>query len=630
MPSPSGTLRLRALVSGASEKTARDLWPEPYRRLLNDDRPPAPSLEDDALPRGWESWIRAEAKARACPPDYVAAGLICAASAWIGNARRVAPTPTWSEPLNLWFALVGAPSSGKTPALRSLIEATQMLERTAEPAWRDAVAIYERDAEAADATDRLWRDEVRAAAKEGKNAPDRPPGAAPPKKPTMPRTLAINITTEKLQRLLAENPRGLFYFRDELTGWLGGFDRYGGNGDDRAFFLETWNAAPYVCDRVKDETPVRIEHTLLSIVGGMVPDRLCEVVAAADDGLVERLILVWPEPTPIAPLSRGGAADAEARHLQLQSTADKLHALPMGTDLKGRPSPIALRLDDDAFCLFDEQQQQAKLQARSAWGLASGWHGKNPGRILRVAATFEHLSWAASRNGEPTPTNVSANSIARAVRYIRYASDMLERVLGGLAVGRADRDAAQIARHIAAAGPCASLNPLNERDLYQKRGFAWARDARRRAAALAVLKDVGWLRAAEADGRGRPRGDWSVNPRIWEGIRFAEPYGEVSELPMAVRNVQNVQSSLHTAPSEHFEQIEHRSNLPLSASGVQIEGLEGRRDEQWASGNCQVQQLDGVIQHFCLECGRIAAFGYGVCLKAGRLGRWYCGEHRPR
>jgi hypothetical protein len=39
---------------------------------------------------------------------------------------------------------------------------------------------------------------------------------------------------------------------------------------------------------------------------------------------------------------------------------------------------------------------------------------------------------------------------------------------------------------------------------------------------------------------------------------------------------------------------------------------------------------DGLFLHFCNECGRWASFGYNVDLKAGRLGRWYCGEHRPR
>ena len=38
---------------------------------------------------------------------------------------------------------------------------------------------------------------------------------------------------------------------------------------------------------------------------------------------------------------------------------------------------------------------------------------------------------------------------------------------------------------------------------------------------------------------------------------------------------------------------------------------------------------DGLFLHFCIECGRFGAFGYGVHLGAGKLGRWYCAEHRP-
>jgi hypothetical protein len=43
----------------------------------------------------------------------------------------------------------------------------------------------------------------------------------------------------------------------------------------------------------------------------------------------------------------------------------------------------------------------------------------------------------------------------------------------------------------------------------------------------------------------------------------------------------------------------------------------------------RVQELDRVFPHFCCQCGRFGAFGYGVRLRAGQLGRWYCGEHRP-
>ena len=34
--------------------------------------------------------------------------------------------------------------------------------------------------------------------------------------------------------------------------------------------------------------------------------------------------------------------------------------------------------------------------------------------------------------------------------------------------------------------------------------------------------------------------------------------------------------------------------------------------------------------HFCVECGRWGGFGCGVDLRSGRLGQWYCAEHRPQ
>src|SRR5262245_61764491 len=140
---------VRAIVREAREMTTRDTWDEPDMRLVKDHRAPAPSLEDDALPTGWEGWIAAEAEALAAPRDYLAAGLIGAASAWIGNARRIMATADWNEPAHLWVAVIGAPSTGKTPALHPFIGASRVLERDAEPAWREDVATYERDAEAA-------------------------------------------------------------------------------------------------------------------------------------------------------------------------------------------------------------------------------------------------------------------------------------------------------------------------------------------------------------------------------------------------------------------------------------------------------------------------------------------------
>jgi hypothetical protein len=512
---------VRAFLADAPEMSARDTWPEPDMRLVSDDRPPAPTLDDDALPAGWEEWITIEAKARSCPRDYIAAALIAAASAWIGNSRRIAGTADWIEPPHLWFALIGVPSTGKTPALRPIKDASRKLERDTEPAWQDALVKYERDAEAADAVNRTWRESVRAAANDGAPPPDRPATAEAPRKPPRPRVVTMDTSTEELQRLLADNPRGLLQMRDELAGWLGGFDRYGGNGADREFYLECWNGDAYVADRVKfDGVPLRIEHASLANIGGIVPDRLREALADADDGLPARFIFVWPEPEPITALCERDATDAAERRRKLQTAATRLHQLKMDADDSGQQIPIVLRLDHDAFRLFDDQRQDTMRRARYASGLAAGWQGKNAGRLLRHALVFEFLAWAALKIGVSEPLNVSADAMVRAGGFIDYATAMFERVTAGLAVTQAQADAAQIGRHllaIAKAAPLgARLKPLNERQLYQYRGFTWARDPKRRAEAFAVLCDASWVRRPHADGHGRPRGDWQVNPRILE------------------------------------------------------------------------------------------------------------------
>jgi hypothetical protein len=139
-----------------------------------------------------------------------------------------------------------------------MIEASRKLERDAEPAWHDALATYERDAEVANAADRAWRDEVAKAAKEKVSPPDRPIAAEEPSEPPRPRVVTMDTSTEELQRLLADNPHGLLHVRDELAGWLGSFDRYGGNGADRGFYLECWNGGSYVvqCCAAADRTRI--------------------------------------------------------------------------------------------------------------------------------------------------------------------------------------------------------------------------------------------------------------------------------------------------------------------------------------------------------------------------------------
>jgi Protein of unknown function (DUF3987) len=50
--------------------------------------------------------------------------------------------------------------------------------------------------------------------------------------------------------ILKENPQGVLYLRDELSGWIAQLDRRG-RERDRTFYLETWDGdSDFTFDRV--------------------------------------------------------------------------------------------------------------------------------------------------------------------------------------------------------------------------------------------------------------------------------------------------------------------------------------------------------------------------------------------
>ena len=60
--------------------------------------------------------------------------------------------------------------------------------------------------------------------------------------PVCSRYLVNEATVEKVHVILKENPQGVLYMRDELSGWTAQLDR---RGRERAFFLESWDERSY-------------------------------------------------------------------------------------------------------------------------------------------------------------------------------------------------------------------------------------------------------------------------------------------------------------------------------------------------------------------------------------------------
>lgn len=512
--SPAWLEAMQEMLKKAEAQEVK-LPPKPDMSLVLADDAVPPEFDYEALPPVWADWSRDMADALACPVDYVVAGLLASGSEWLGNSRRVSPTHDWIEPPHLWFAQIGKPSEGKTPSQKPFVDASKILEREEEPGWREIRNKFETDSETANAKIEKWKDEVKQAVKNSELPPERPLDALISDAPPPPRIVLCDSTTQQLLNLLAGNPKGLLLLRDELAGWIGSFDRYTGAGADRGFYLESWNGGFYTVDLVKhDKGPLSIPYTSLAILGGIQPDKLQEALTGADDGLAARFGFVWPQPVPYSPLRRENREASDARSATLLSAGRRLRSLPMQKKEDGSSVAKILHLHSEALVIFEAIRKEAIEKARSTRGLAAGWHGKTPARALRLALTIEFLTWAVNPDATE-PEEISAASMAYAGTYLDYLGGMFDRVIGGLAIGRAEADAADVARHILKAKP----DRLNERELYQTAGFSYLRDTPRRRSAFDILERGGWIHPADHESRGRKRGDWNIAPQLVEGMQ---------------------------------------------------------------------------------------------------------------
>jgi hypothetical protein len=99
----------------------------------------------------------------------------------------------------------------------------------------------------------------------------------------------------------------------------------------------------------------------------------------------------------------------------------------------------------------------------------------------------------------------------------------------------------------------------------------------------------------------------------WHAAHRAQALAAVCAMP-----IEQASQSAPQAPSE--------IQASLISEAIPAASL----DEPNAARRGQVSEIDGRLEHFCMECGRFAPFGYGVRLRAGQLGRWYCAVHRPQ
>ena len=475
-------------------------WPEPDLGFLGGGRRDVPALPtEEIFSPATADWIEHAAESVGAPSDYVALGLLGAMVGVCGAGVTVQATAQWSEPLVLWLAAIGAPSAGKTPALataRSLIEAIERDKRMGDDERRRHHQALEASAKLAH---EAWLKDVEAAHGKGCPAPLPPPDAEPPP-PFVPLQYLIgDATLESIADVVSGNPRGVVSWHDELAGWLQSFSRYS-NGSNRPAWLEGWSAGPVRINRKSRREPLVLQKLPLSVVGTIQPDRLKEALAGADDGLPARFLYSWPAPVAFKSLTERRAPMSEAMLERLQRIACAVGTVDQ---------PLVLRLEPEAFSLFDEFCGEHHTEADDQVGLLTGWYGKGAGTVLRLAGALHLLGEAEA--GREMGADISAETIRRAAGF--WSDYFQEHVKAAFATaGLSDKE-----RRLRRAVAWMQRHPSTEvsvRQLHQE-AFAKTISTEDIASVAGDLSKLGVLRmTARTRGPGRPSSTWQVNPAI--------------------------------------------------------------------------------------------------------------------
>src|SRR6266851_390315 len=454
-------------------------WPAVDPGLLEEGRPKLPAFPLKVFPHQWREWVSDAAQWAGSSEDYIAQALLASVAGLCGQGVSARITEAWSEPLILWQALVGDPSSGKTPALEWLRRPLGTVERV------------------------LARE-----------------GGAP--------VVVSDASLPALEKAVAKRRQGVLLWRDEPTAWLAGLGRKSRRDESkRGPFLDTWGAIGLPWGR-DPSTSLRAGKTAVSIVGSLDPERLDAALLGTGDGLAARFLYVWPGPAPYRSL----------RTLKPVREDEMVNALQRIAKAVGTPEkPLQLAFEERAVTVFDACLERLHPETLRAEGLLAGWLGKGRGTVARLAAVLALLDWTANRpNNAPPPTVITTQHLCAAwdlwERYYRpHAQAVFERA------GPADRDrkVRQVIGWIRARGATkVSREDVRREALRQTVKAAGADEV------ILALEQVGVLREVDDEeeypGPGRPARRWRVNPALLakSAAQIAEKREEGPDPPVPV------------------------------------------------------------------------------------------------
>jgi Protein of unknown function (DUF3987) len=408
---------------------------DPAPRPTTPQRLPFPL---EVLPRRLHHFVQTCAQALPCPPDFVAVPLLAALGATIGTTSVIEIKPGWRESTRIWVAVVAEPGSKKSPALDLVMRPLYAMQQALHQGYLEARAHYDRA--------RLEYDRDLAEWKRGK----RHALTVPPEKPTEPsfgQIVSTDATLEALAVVLEQNPRGLLFVRDELTGWARSMDQYKGNrGGDRQSWLSFWNGAQVVVNRKSRKGALLLNDPFVCVAGCLPPDVLADLgdEQGREDGFVHRILFAYSDAQTPRWTEQNIPQDVQADYAKV------VQALRQLTAPEDTPAHV-VHMTSEARAAFVEwvASHYQELAAGDLLPALRGPWAKLEGYCARFALIL-HLA-ARVCGEEGVDVEIDARSILGAAALVDYFKSHAAVVYGRLHASpnarRVEMARAWIARH---------------------------------------------------------------------------------------------------------------------------------------------------------------------------------------
>jgi hypothetical protein len=228
---------------------------------------------------------------------------------------------------------------------------------------------------------------------------------------------------QTLKFLLDQNRFGVGVNTDELTAWLGGMDKFTNGSSDLGDWLSIWSCQTIIKD-LKNKDGDGTDRTLIpdafvSLIGTTQPSNLGKFFnnGKEESGLTDRINFIKPRGLTKRPLQEV----APDTYLS-ERYRGALERVTGNEYQQGLPNTQeALKLSQDAnkklFAWFVEITHKANSPRYAS---IKGYVGKMDIQVPRLALLLELVWWSYDSNGKEPPSEVSLESIERAIKIGDY------------------------------------------------------------------------------------------------------------------------------------------------------------------------------------------------------------------